>query len=147
MRYRIDFFKELWVKTFKIFSAMSDVEVKAFVILGQRDVSEQTGSRRICLLKNMKYNFALCWLVLLSVTISAAAEVSSLNHFQFTKNNYTLVEYFRALIIWLWCLFLMTNLYFLFCEKIPLLPAITEYFTPHWSPFIKWPGSSVFKGK
>jgi hypothetical protein len=57
------------------------MELKTYVKLEKRDITKQTGSRRIYLLRRTKYNFALCWLVLLSVTMSAAAEVSFMNQF------------------------------------------------------------------
>jgi hypothetical protein len=65
------------VKTLRNIFAVTVMEVKQSIILGQRDFSKQVGSRRIYLLRRTKDNFALPWLVLLSVTISAAAEVSS----------------------------------------------------------------------
>lgn len=52
------------------------MEVKQSIILGQRDFFKQADSRRTHLLRRKKDNFALSWLVLLSLTISAAAEVS-----------------------------------------------------------------------
>jgi len=55
------------------------MEVRQSVKLTQGNISKQTSSRRLHLLRRPTDSFTLTWLVLLSVIISAAAEVSSQN--------------------------------------------------------------------
>jgi hypothetical protein len=52
------------------------MEVKQSTVLGQRDFSKQVSSPRIYSLRRIRNNIVLSWLILLSVTISVAAEVS-----------------------------------------------------------------------
>lgn len=75
--YRVYLLENLWAKTVRNIFSVTVMDVKQTTIVGRRDFSKQVGSRRIYLFRRTKDNIALSWLVLLSMTISSVAEVSS----------------------------------------------------------------------